>query len=271
MCIRDRTITGVSPLCIGSTDTWASTTAGGSWSSATPANATVDASSGLVTGIAAGTSVITYSVTVGGCVNTATKTVTVTAPISQTITGVSPLCIGSTDTWASTTAGGSWSSATPANATVDASSGLVTGIAAGTSVITYSVTVGGCVNTATKTVTVTAPISQTITGVSPLCIGSTDTWASTTAGGSWSSATPANATVDASSGLVTGIAAGTSVITYSVTVGGCVNTATKTVTVTALISQPIPGVSPLCIRSTDPWASASAGGSWSSATPANAT
>src|SRR5665647_595685 len=101
MCIRDRTITGLSPLCIGSTDTWSSTTAGGTWSSATPAVATVNAGSGLVTGVTAGTSVITYSVTVGGCVNTANKTVTITAPIAQTITGLSPLCIGSTDTWLS--------------------------------------------------------------------------------------------------------------------------------------------------------------------------
>src|SRR5664280_2430703 len=178
----------------------------------------------------------TYSVTVGGCVNTATKIVTITAPIPQTITGTSPLCIGATATYTSTTAGGTWSSGTPAVATVNAASGLVTGVSAGTSVITYSVTVGGCVNTATQTVTITATIAQTITGTSPLCIGATATYTSTTAGGTWSSGTLAVATVNAASGLVTGVSAGTSVITYSVTVGGCVNPATQTVT----IPEPIP-------------------------------
>ena len=266
-----QTITGTTPLCVGSTAVWTSTTPGGTWTSATPAVATVGLATGLVTGISAGTSIITYSVTIGGCVNTATQTVTINAQTPQTITGNTPLCIGSTDVWTSTTPGGTWTSATPGVATVGLATGLVTGVSAGTSIITYSVNVGGCINTATKTVTITAPIAQTITGTTPICVGSTAIWTSTTPGGTWTSATPGVATVGLATGLVTGISAGTSIITYSVTIGGCVNTTTKTVTITAPIAQTITGNTPLCIGSTDVWTSTTPGGTWTSATPGVAT
>jgi uncharacterized protein YjdB len=66
------------------------------------------------------------------------------------------------------TSGGTWSS-TLAVATVDSASGVVTGVAAGTSVINYSVTTtGGCVvNTASRTVTVSAPMAQTVSEQTP--------------------------------------------------------------------------------------------------------
>jgi PKD-like domain len=58
--------------------------------------------------------------------------------------------------------------------------------------------------------------------------------------GTWSSGTPAVATVN-SSGDVTGVANGTSTITYSVSLNGCSSTVTKVVTVvtTTITSQPV--------------------------------
>ncbi|WP_173964099.1 Ig-like domain-containing protein, partial [Flavobacterium collinsii] len=63
--------------------------------------------------------------------------------------------------------GGSWSSNNTTVATVDALTGEITGAAAGTATISYTVTgTGGCGNaTATRTVTVTAaPNAGTLSG-----------------------------------------------------------------------------------------------------------
>jgi hypothetical protein len=69
-----------------------------------------------------------------------------------------------------------------------------------------------------------------LTGTESIIVGGTTTFTSTTTGGSYTSATPAVATVNATSGAIVGVSVGTSVITYtaqSVSV-------TKTVTVTAI-------------------------------------
>ncbi|MEG1228707.1 MAG: hypothetical protein RSD71_08425 [Flavobacterium sp.] len=68
-------LTGTESVVVGGTTTFSSTTTGGTYSSATPAVATVVPATGVITGVSVGTSVITYtlqSVSV-------TKTVTVTA------------------------------------------------------------------------------------------------------------------------------------------------------------------------------------------------
>jgi len=266
-----QTISGTDPVCIGSSAIWASTTTGGTWSSSNPSVATIDPSTGSITGVAEGTAIISYALTEGPCASTTTRTVTISSPTTQTITGTTPICEGSSETWSCTTGGGTWTSSAPSIASVDASTGVVTGVSAGTALITYSVTVNGCVNTATRSVTIGALTAQTITGTSPLCEGSTDTWTSTTAGGTWTSSDPSVATVIAGSGLITGVAAGTSIITYSVTIDGCVNTATKLVSITAPVVQTISGTTPLCVSATDTWSSTSTGGTWTSSDPSVAT
>jgi uncharacterized protein YjdB len=88
---------------------------------------------------------------------------TIAAPIAQTITGTDTLGVGDTTTWTSTTTPGTWNSATPAVATVNETTGEVTAISVGTSIITYSVTTtGSCVNQDTKTVTVIEADLQTV-------------------------------------------------------------------------------------------------------------
>ena len=170
----------------------------------------------------------------------ATLVVTVNAsPTVASITGTAALCVGSTTTLSNTTTGGVWTSATPAIATINGN-GVVTGVAAGTSVVSYTVTnASGCATTTTQTVTVNAaPTIAGITGTAALCVGSNTTLSSTTTGGVWTSANPANATVSVS-GVVTGVAAGTSVISYTVTnATGCVAVVTQTVTVNAAPVKP---------------------------------
>src|SRR6185295_4874531 len=96
---------------------------------------------------------------------------------------------------------------------------------AGTSVITYKNS-NGC----TTTATVTVNALPTITGTLNVCIGSTTSLtgsATANATTPWVSASTGVATVN-SSGVVTGVSAGTSVITYKNS-NGCTTTATVTV------------------------------------------
>lgn len=71
-----------------------------------------------------------------------------------------------------------------------------------------------------------------LTGTESIIVGGTTTFASTTTGGTFTSATPAVATVDAKTGVITGVKVGTSVITY--TVPNTAGPVTRTVTVTAI-------------------------------------
>ena len=197
------TVSGTSPLCIGVSTTYTSTgTAGGSWSSSNTAVATVNPSSGVVTAISAGTSNITYTVN-SGCGSPASSFATVTVSpnvTAGTVSGTSPLCIGTSTTYTSTgTAGGSWSSSNTAVATVNPSSGVVTAVSAGSSNITYTVNAGcGSPASSFATVTVSPNVTAgTVSGSSPLCIGATTTYTSTgTAGGSWNSSNTSVATVN---------------------------------------------------------------------------
>lgn len=82
--------------------------------------------------------------------------------------------------------------------------------------------------TTTSAVSGLITVGPSITGSLSVAQGSTITLSGNPTGGSWSSATPSIATIDPSTGVVTGVASGTSVITYSA--AGCSNTATVTVT-----------------------------------------
>jgi uncharacterized protein YjdB len=252
------TITGTLNVCIGSTTQLAGSgtpAASNAWVSGTPAVASVN-STGLVTGLIAGTSVITYTNN-NGCSITATVTVN---PL-PTITGTLSVCIGATTQLIGSgtpAASNAWVSATPAVASVN-STGLVTGLIAGTSVITYTDN-NGCSITATVTVN---PL-PTITGTLSVCIGSTTQLIGSgtpAASNAWVSGTPAVATVN-STGLVTGLIAGTSVITYTNN-NGCSITATVTVnplpTITGTLSVCIGATTQLAGSGTpaasNPWVS----------------
>ncbi len=213
-------ISGTSAICAGATTALSSTgDAGGTWSSSNAALATVNPSTGLVTGIAAGTPMITYSVT-NGC-GTAFDTIIITVnPLPDTgiITGTSTVCVGATTALADTAVGGTWSSSNTGIATVSGT-GVVTGVAAGTVTISYTVTNGCGTLSATRVVTVNGlPATPgPITGITSVCYsGGTTTLSDTTAGGTWSTSNAALASVDAATGIVTGVAVGTPNITYTI-------------------------------------------------------
>ncbi len=265
-------IAGSTNVCVGATSQLTNTTPGGVWSSFTTAVATIN-STGLVSGLTPGTTLIDYTVTILGCTSKSSETVsTFSMPSVNPITGNTTVCAEATSQLSNTTLGGVWTSGTPANATISAN-GLVTGIKAGTSLITYAVTVNGCTTISNATVSVTAlPVVPAITGSASVCEAATTKFTNTTAGGTWSSDTPSVATIDPTTGTITGVSAGTASISYLVTQVGCSKTVTKTITVNPLpIVASITGTKQVCIGLTTPLTNATATGVWSSGSTSVAT
>jgi len=214
-------IGGTAIVCEGATTTLTNAAGGGTWSISNT-NAGIVPTTGVATGNTAGTSIVTYQLT-GSCQVT---TVLTTNPSPGTITGSLNVCSGgSTTTLGNPVAGGSWASSN-ANATVDAVTGGATGVTAGTSVISYTLP-AGCFTTTTLTINLLPPA---ITGTFQVCETATTALGNPIAGGTWSISNT-NASIDAVTGVVTGITAGTSIVTYQLT-GGCI--ATTTITVNAM-------------------------------------
>ncbi|WP_332854507.1 Ig-like domain-containing protein [Duganella sp. S19_KUP01_CR8] len=228
------------------------------WSSATPAVASVAATTGLATSASVGSSVI--SAAFNGKTASATLTVTPAVLLSIAVTPQNPtvqiaasrqLTVLGTYSDATTkdlTGSSTFVSATPASATVN-SGGLVTGAALGTSVVTATsagksaattVTVPGLTLTSIA-VTPQAPTVQTAATRQLAVIGtySDSSTQDLTVGATFTSATPASATVS-SGGLVTGAASGSSVITASTNGKSATTTVTvPAVTLTSLTVTPL--------------------------------
>ncbi len=259
-------ISGAATVCVGATTNLSSSgTSGGVWSSTNTAVGTVNASTGVVTGIAMGTTTISYTVT-SSCGSVAATMVVSVNPLATpgTISGTASVCVGATTNLSTSgTSGGVWSSTNTAAGTVS-TSGVVTGMAAGTTTISYTVSNECGSVSATQTITVNPlPNAGTITGASSVNSGAAITLSNTTSGGTWSSSGPAIATVG-STGIVSGVSPGTTTISYTVTNGCGSASATKTVTVNAVLETGITGTLTVCVGSTTTLSNATSGGSWSS-------
>jgi uncharacterized protein YjdB len=207
------------------------------WSSSDPAVATVS-QSGVVTAVSVGTANITATAQ-DGSEKSGSAEVTVTessSPVPVSSVSVSPLSlnVGATGTPTfsvlptnASNKGLTWSSDNSTVATVHPSTGLVTGVAAGTATITATAQDGsGKSDTATVTVTESSsPVPVSSVSVSPssldLVLGGTATGTLSAtvlpanAGNkavAWSSDTPDVATVS-QSGVVTAVSEGSAVIT----------------------------------------------------------
>ena len=120
--------------------------------------------------------------------------------------------------------GGTWVSGTTTVATVGISSGIVTGIAIGTTVVTY--TAPAAAPSMTRVTVSLAPTA--IVGTTPVCIGTGYLYTDAVSGGLWMSSNISVATIGSTGGILTGVATGTAVITYSLG-SGCVVYKTATV------------------------------------------
>jgi len=250
-------ISGPGAVCIGSTVTLSDSPTPGTWTSSTTGVASVVASTGVVSGVTNGTATITYS---DGCGTNATKTVTVN-PLPAAIMGLGTICPGGAFiTLSDATSDGTWSSSPTSVATASTTgpnTGVVVSGTSGTATVTYT----SPLNCITTTVVTVDPLPSPITGVLYECTNAATTLSDAVPGGTWSSSIPPVAlATGTSSGLIIGISAGTSVITYT---AGCgyvtaVDTVFATPTIFATSGDSV------CTGDTTSFAYLPTGGTWTS-------
>ena len=227
---------GPTSFCVGSSATFMDATPGGTWSTASyGGSATVNPSTGVVTGVSSGVIVLYY--VLGACQVTSYDTVLGgTAPI---IGGPTQVCSGSMITLTDSLGGSgiTWSSSNVMVATVGASSGVVTGVSNGTVTITATVSGGICGGSVYSTYVVTVgPVATgSVSGSGAIAVGGIGAfyYYGDGSGGTWSISPTSVATIDAS-GNVTGVSVGTATVTYSFVSCGTTEYATTTVSITSL-------------------------------------
>jgi hypothetical protein len=248
----------VTTINSGNTTTIFNATSGGAWSSSAPAIASVNSTTGLVTGILTGTTMISYSMPTG-CTDGIVVTV---APAPAIGTGPGTVCVGNTLTLTHPTPGGVWTSSNGGIALVGSSTGIVTGRIANTCTITYTLP-----STVYVTTTITVLPLATIAGQTRICQTQSLSLTNSIAGGTWFSSNGGVAAAGSATGIITGVSMGTSIISY-VLPTGCY--ALKTVTVVANMTG-ITGTPNTCVGSSVTLSNAITGGAWSSSSTGVAT
>jgi hypothetical protein len=215
------------------------TAGAGLWTSSNTSVATVNSSTGMVTPLAVGLTVISFTYTNNFGCNSSVSTNFNVAPIGtiQQIEGPTSVCMGSSITLSNATPGGVWSSIA-GRATVN-SSGVVTGISSGVAQIRYTISNAfGCVAYVGKNITVNnAPpvprIAYAVGTINPqrgpggsFCNSRTFTLVGTPAGGVWTSSNPSVITINSITGEAATIGVGSGSITYAYAVSGCSNSRT---------------------------------------------
>ncbi len=250
-------IAGLPAVCEGATTALSDATSVGIWTSTAPATASVNGI-GVVSGNIAGIATISYTL-ITGCYAATDVTVNPTPTAIVTAGGPFTVCEGAMLSVSSTPLGGTWSSSVPAAGTIDAS-GNISGILAGTTNVVYTLP-AGC--TANQMVTIN-PSPSAVSGTLTVCEGFTTTLGNTVSGGNWSSGNLSVATINATTGVVTGANAGQAAVTYTLP-AGCY--AFDVVSVNAT-PAPVTGVSSICQGATTDYTDASGTGVWSSSNSA---
>lgn len=249
--VETPSVSGPDKVCTGNTISLTGAPAGGTWSSSGP-GATVDAS-GNVTGVSAGTTIISYT-SPSGCV--ATKKITVYPNTIVISGGPSTVCNGQSLSLTATPTGGTWS-ATPELASSGPVGGYY-GTINGVGTVTY--TQGGCYATKSITVNPTPGYLPTMYD----CIGDVLMLHDNPPGGTWTCSPVSVATITPG-GSLTCTAPGAATITYTLPTGCAVTTH---VNVYNCDSGVILGPSVMCQGSNYTFIGLPAGGTWSSSDPA---
>jgi trimeric autotransporter adhesin len=242
-------ISGTSTVCAGATTTLTDVVAGGVWTSSNPTIAFIGSNTGLVSGLAVGTATITY--TIGGICTTTMTTTVIPSPVAYAVTGGGTYCTGSPCPHiglSNSQVGVTYQlfcSGVPVGTAV-AGTGAAIDFGIFCTACTYTIvgtsSVTGCSTTMTGNAIVAVSTPCIIGGPNLVCVGSTINLTGCS-GCTWSSGNPSIATVGACTGVVTGISAGVTTITY--TSGfGCISTYSVTVNTPASLSSTLtpPGI-----------------------------
>jgi uncharacterized protein YjdB len=229
------------------------------WSSSDTAKVSVDQFTGEITAHAVTTTPVTITATADSQSDTCTVTVSPRPVTSISIPTTASLAVGDSITLTptinpanATNPALNWVSSNTSVATVT-QGGAVTAVAVGEAIITAAATAtenSGKSATCTVTVTPRLVTSITIPTTASLTVGETDTLSPVTINPSnatnqtlaWSSDTPAVASVDPATGLITAVAVGQTTITAESTDGSNITSNDCTVTVTTAPPAPVSSI-----------------------------
>lgn len=213
--------TAPSAICVGASASLGMIS-GGTWTSHDAPGTVTVSSTGLVTGVRWGFAVI--NCIAGGCLTSVVMRID-TMVAAGTLTGSTAACSGMPFIVSASVAGGTWS----CTGASSVAGGTITGLPAGTAVISY--TVGNFCGTDVATLPVTINVAPAeIEGDTSACAMEMGAGLVTcaTPGGVWSCSDATIATIDAGTGVITGHTEGTATVTYTLPTG-CYSTATITV------------------------------------------
>jgi len=212
-------ITGILSACNGLTTSLFNTITTGFWISSDTLVATIDSFSGILSGHTMGTTNVTYAITATGCKVTAQVTVNPLAPIL----GSDTICVGSQTLLTNIVGGGTWASSNPVIGTIGSTSGIIIGLVSGITFVVYTLPT----TCSTSFFIRVLPPLPVITGAGTICSGSVSTLSDITTGGTWSTDNAFVASINPTTGVMSGLFPDTATITYSIY--GCVTTTVVTV------------------------------------------
>ncbi len=209
------TVTGRTTVCNLDTLHLAADVTGGTWSVATGAIGTIEASTGVFHGTGAGIDTILYTLH-NSCGNTITNYPITILPLSDagTITGNDTVCLGGRGTYTSTVRGGIF---TASSTIISVTDSTITGLSLGVDTLHYSVT-NSCGSASTYKLlrVATLPTVATITGADSICPRGIIAMADSTTGGKWRTVVPAIGSIDSVTGRYVAALTGFDTVRYSV-------------------------------------------------------
>ncbi len=269
-------ISGPARVCEGQQATFTSSVSGGTWSVSPSANASVNATTGVVTGLSPGTVFIRYTVVSNGCPVMIQDTAAVLQFYYQqptiSVNSGAPVCEGvmyPTYGASNFTSNGTWAIGDTNLAVITSASGNMGSFfskAAGTTPLYYTILdFNGCPSTDTYALTINPLPVVAITGGNTVCLYDSLHLSSTPPGGAWGMTLISSVMGVTRAGSVVAYNLGSDWITYTVTdAQGCVGKDSVLVSVNPLpVIPPILGPGIVCYSQSATYTNATPGGTWS--------